>query len=394
MAHGLIAGACLLAGVWMVFWAHGRWPHVLSAPFLVAGLSLLVLKRIARVPAPQEGKPIGPSGSWSGRISQAQGTALGAVLLLLSCVGFLMTPGTVAWRWSSVRAAEEFHEAVEKGQLNRLDELLAENPGALRAFELMGHDLLSWAAVNDQAEVARLLLQWDADPNAVSILGKRPLHCAAMRGSADVTALLLEEGADPNVRDFCGTTPLFDAAVEGHRGCRELLLENGARHDLLSAAAAGDVLALVRVLPLADLDARDLRGRTALHVSAASGHAVVVDALLDSGADIAAEDRWDRTPLMAAARNGRSEIADILLRRGADPDAADEKGMTALHSAAERGDAVTARLLVNAGASPNPVAENGLTPMFLAVGEGHDDIADLLEVHGVRKVARVIRVGP
>ena len=67
----------------------------------------------------------------------------------------------------------------------------------------------------------------------------------------------------------------------------------------------------------ADVDGRDRRGSTALHLAARAGHAAMVDMLLDNGADTTATDEGRNTAVHLAAAGGHNGILCTLLRRGA-----------------------------------------------------------------------------
>jgi ankyrin repeat protein len=388
-AHGLLGAACLLSTMWLVAMARGWWPGLVSPLFLASGFGLFAMGHGTRLILTRE--PVEPEAT--GMIPQRQGVALGVVLLFLACVGFALTPASLAWRMSCVGDGMEFSDAIDNGQVQRLEELLNQHPGALKAFDLMGLGLLDEAALHGQPEAAKLLLQRGADPNAAGTFGTRPIHCAAMAGAKDVLVLLLAAGADPNVEDAHGGTPLYYAAEGNHDECVRLLLAHGARHDIFSAAATGDLEALFHFIHVADLDGREVRGRTPLDVAAAAGHAPIVDALLDAGADAEAKDGAGRTPLLLAAINGRRDAAAALLKKGADPDAADEEATTPLHAAARAGDVGMAGLLMDSGADPNPRDGQGLTPMMIAVLAKDEQMIKLLQLHGVPKM-KVIRVGP
>jgi ankyrin repeat protein len=67
-----------------------------------------------------------------------------------------------------------------------------------------------------QTEIARLLLEHGADPNAQQQGGYRPLHAAAQHGDVDLARRLLEHGADPELGKDDGETPRALAVAGGH----------------------------------------------------------------------------------------------------------------------------------------------------------------------------------
>lgn len=58
-------------------------------------------------------------------------------------------------------------------------------------------------------EAAKVLLQFGANPNAVSEIDDTPLHCCISSGSADMMDLLIVGGADPYYETALGET-IFD----------------------------------------------------------------------------------------------------------------------------------------------------------------------------------------
>lgn len=76
----------------------------------------------------------------------------------------------------------------------------------------------------------------------------------------------------------------------------------------------------------ATLEARDAQGRTPLHIAVLSGHAEIVELLIEQGADVNARDLWGNTPLRRLAlvteQRGwdRSEIAQLLRDAGGESD--------------------------------------------------------------------------
>lgn len=95
-------------------------------------------------------------------------------------------------------------------------------------------------------------------------------------------------------------------------------------------------------------------------------------AMLEGGADPFAPDARGRTPLHMAAASGCPRVVTALLVRGVDPNARDAGGRTPLHAALEQGgDALPlVRALVAHGADPEAADVNGETPYGLGIGHG------------------------
>src|SRR5688500_7985057 len=103
----------------------------------------------------------------------------------------------------AIRAARreiDAYEAATLGDVDRLHDLLHDDPTILDARSPDDATALHFAAFFAQPETARLLVDHGADVHAVSpTFGNvTPLHSAAAGGSAEIVHLLLEAGADPN----------------------------------------------------------------------------------------------------------------------------------------------------------------------------------------------------
>jgi len=80
--------------------------------------------------------------------------------------------------------------------------------------------------------------------NSRSYLGEVPLHVAAIWNDVEAIKLLVDAGAEINARDSFGETALHDAALQKHRAAYDLLLSLGADPTIKNAGGytAADVL--------------------------------------------------------------------------------------------------------------------------------------------------------
>jgi len=152
-------------------------------------------------------------------------------------------------------------EAAAFGDLDRLSELLGEDPELLDATSGDGFTPLHLAAFFGQTDAMRLLLARGAvsDVAGTGWMTGTPLHAAAAGSHASIVHLLLEAGADPNTRQRHGYTPLHAAAANADLESVEALLAAGAA-----------------------VDARNDDGDTPLMLAEKSGDLVTVEAIRDA----------------------------------------------------------------------------------------------------------------
>jgi ankyrin repeat protein len=283
--------------------------------------------------------------------------------------------------------------------------LLIENDADVDAIDSQGRTPLHIAAQNNWVDVARILIEKSADPNAAGTLGasdlyyqvlygftpygvaeKTPLHIAVGNHSADVASLLLEHGADGfcdhlvvvDARDRIGQTPLHDAAAGESLDMTRLLIEHRA-----------------------DVNATDEEGDTPLHIAAAGESLDMTRLLIELGADINTRDKNGLTPLGRTGTNDSLDIARILIENIADLNAVHQdhnevypespqmtEGWTHLHLAAHENSLDVARLLMEYGSDVD-VSNNGhQTPLHIAAAYKLPDLARDLLNHGADVNAR------
>lgn len=83
------------------------------------------------------------------------------------------------------------------------------------------------AILNDQYDLATLLLRYNAKVDQTGPLNRTALHESAFLGLENFVYLLLESGANPNVLDVKKKTPLALAAQNGHLNVAEILIHKG-----------------------------------------------------------------------------------------------------------------------------------------------------------------------
>lgn len=305
---------------------------------------------------------------------------------------------------------------------------------------------------------ARLLIDYGADVNAVGYPpnneGGTALHHAAWTNQAALAQLFIRAGADTEVRNFDVERALDNAARHGNAESVRALIEAGSPYTLSHVVQAGLLDYASTLLnqkpnavhecdsegatPLhllvgpeahfepamlslllnagADLEARDARGRTALHCAIDSEKPEVLEALMaqpvtvDIFASAALGDQErirllladdpslagctqadGLTPLFYAVRRGHEAIVQMLLELGSNPNVYVERWWmepTPLHAAAMHGYTTICRLLLEHSADVETRNEHGYTPLLVAARWNHCETVALLLKQGANIQAR------
>jgi ankyrin repeat protein len=198
-------------------------------------------------------------------------------------------------------------------------------------------------------------------PSAVETQGYAGLHLAALRGDPARLVPLLRSGADIEARDGRGRTPLHVATHAGRHDAIRLLAQAGAR-----------------------LDALDDDRYDAVTIAAVADDRATLALLLSLGASATqVTSRYDGTALIAAAHLGHDDVVRQLIVAGAPLDHVNNLHWTALIESIVLGDGGprhrrTMALLVDAGADLRLADRQGNTPLQLARARGYAAMVDKL----------------
>jgi hypothetical protein len=96
----------------------------------------------------------------------------------------------------------------------------------------------------------------------------------------------------------------------------------------------------------------------------------VAKLLLEKGAEVDSRDSKNWTPLHIAAQQGSRDVVQLLIERGAAVNAQMTQGWTPLHSAASKGHETVLGLLVFAGGDTRITDDHGQSPESIALNLG------------------------
>jgi uncharacterized protein len=138
--------------------------------------------------------------------------------------------GAVLARLLAADPGLDVFEAVAAGHEGAAGAWLERDPALAHAWSPDGFTALHLAAFFSHAGLAARLLALGADARAAARKPSRvtPLHSAVAAGAGDIARLLLEHGADPDARQAQGFTALMSAAQQDREELASLLLAHGA----------------------------------------------------------------------------------------------------------------------------------------------------------------------
>jgi ankyrin repeat protein len=112
--------------------------------------------------------------------------------------------------------------AAMLGRGDDVKSMLADDPSLYEAVGAHNIPVIYYAVIGGHKDIAETLLAAGAVIN-IDDGGNSPLHGAAMFGQLDMAKWLLDHDANPYTTDFEGKTPLERAEMRGHEAIAALL---------------------------------------------------------------------------------------------------------------------------------------------------------------------------
>ncbi|CAG9997055.1 unnamed protein product [Clonostachys byssicola] len=260
-----------------------------------------------------------------------------------------------------------FHEAAELG---------LEVKDAVEAWDINGIE--SGSSEGERAAMLKMLDE----------TGNTPLHWAVRKGHTQVVMDLLEAGAKTYSTDKDGRTPIMVAAANNAIECMALLLAEGT--STINSRQKS------KSRYVSDINKRDPRGLTALHLAAENGNFSLVQLLLDKGASPLSRDKEGWTALHFAAcceRNGADadQIAatlDLLINEpNTNIDSRTQDGETPFMAAVRLNQLIAVRFLANAGASYTTITNDSMNLLHYSALYANFEVLAFLNSIGISGTA-------
>lgn len=255
-------------------------------------------------------------------------------------------------------------------------------------FELIPQDPLHRAAESGELKECQHLLKvdkLDVDGRDAISFPTTPLHLACKYGHVDVMQELLDSGANARLLSTEGDSCLNIAVRYNRHAAVELLIN--AKMDVTlqntsgktcfhTAAEAGNYKPLRSLLPCLEkrlTSLKDKNGWTPLHEAAATDNWTVLGIVIEfdqlAPHEVDTRDHRGRTPLHIAAEHRSLRVARKLVELGASCHTTDMQGLSILNTAARVFDneAMIALVLGDTQTDVNLTDNDGVTPLMACV---------------------------
>jgi ankyrin repeat protein/Leucine-rich repeat (LRR) protein len=228
--------------------------------------------------------------------------------------------------------------------------------------------------LDDRALIKNLLKTKTVHINARDETGQTALHIACDRGNLDLVKWLVKKKAVINICNSQGEPPLYRAAKVPYLDICEFLLQQGADPMFTIASNYCYPTVLHYLCSFSDTEQTDKLVE-------------VVRYILSRGFNVNAKNRRGMTALHICSESGTVPVVSVLLRYAPNVNLTDINGETALHYAVKSRHAEVCRLLVLNGADVTIKGKNG-TPLDIAKQRNYKDIIDILEDPYLKKLAQ------
>src|SRR5438445_1575329 len=187
---------------------------------------------------------------------------------------------------------DEFLDAIQKGNLSKIDQLLATSPALASSKAKNGVSAILLALYYGHQDIAQAI---------AAKKGGLDIFEASVPGKLERLKNLIEQDrALVETYSPDGFTPVALATYLGQKSVTEYLIEKGANVNAI---------------------AKNATGFTALTGAVANNHVEISKILVKRGANVNHRYEGGVSPLMEACLNGNLELVNFLLENGADPSA-------------------------------------------------------------------------
>ncbi len=285
---------------------------------------------------------------------------------------------------------QEIVIAASNGDFELVKYLIYAHPECVNIKDQNGYSALFFAAQKGNSEVAKLLLDNNAEVNVVGAQMETPLTAACAIGNSKIVKMLCAKKADIDFRNALGQTPIIIAARAKMFDALKRLAEAGAPLETkdnngftaLATAAFNSDAQIFRYLVSkgADVKTADSKGNSLLIIAAVKNNFEIAEMLLRAGCDINSRDEsGNATPLIAAIQNGNYKFAGMLIERSANVNLSDSQGNSPLMIAAAKGNPGMITDLINRGADVNHQSYSARnTALMVAASTSNEEIVRLL----------------
>ncbi len=130
---------------------------------------------------------------------------------------------------ADVAGSIDMFEAAALGRVDRIKQLLREDPSLASAYAPDGFPPVGLAAFFGHLDAVITLIAAGADIHAAAKNGLKvqAIHAAVASKNLDIVRTVLEAGADPNAAQQQGFRPMHESGSSGSRELAELLMKYG-----------------------------------------------------------------------------------------------------------------------------------------------------------------------